>query len=104
MNGQDWLALLNSVGFPLVALYAYIKGYVVSPRELTAFEERYQETKRDGDSRYHELKARYDKLEAEVKEERAAMRGELAETRSILYRVLMGEIAPGSAIAKTSGD
>ena len=93
MNGQDWLSILNSAGFPLVALYAYIKGYVVSPRELGAFGERYEE-----------LKARYDKLESEVKEERLSMRGELAETRSILYRVLMGEITPGSALAHTNGD
>ena len=93
MNGQDWLSLLNTLGFPLVALYGYIKGYVVSPRELGRVE-----------TLYGELKVRYDKLETEVKEERAAMRGELAETRAMLYRILMGEIQPGSSIANTSGD
>jgi hypothetical protein len=93
MDGQNWWQVLNSLGFPLVALYGYIKGYVVSPRELGRVE-----------VLYGELKVRYDKLEAEVREERAVMRGELAETRAMLYRILMGEIQPGTPIANASGD
>lgn len=83
MDERDLLTLLNSVGFPIVALYAFLKGYVVSPRELRAME-----------ARYAELKARHDRLEEDVRKERAEMRAELAETRAILYRVLMGEVKP----------
>jgi len=104
MDAQAWVTLLNSVGFPMVALYAFIKGYVVSPRELENLEERYRESKEDERARYEELRSRYDKLETEFSAERAAMRGELAETRSILYRVMMGEIKPSAAATAMSGD
>jgi hypothetical protein len=83
MDAQQWLSLINTLGFPLVAIYGYIRGYVISPRERDAIIEQ-----------YHDLKSRYDKLEAEVKEERATMRAELAETRAMLYRFLMGDTKP----------
>jgi hypothetical protein len=91
MDSQQWLSLINTLGFPLVAIYGYIRGYVISPRERDAIVEQ-----------YHDLKSRYDKLELEVKEERAAMRGELAETRSMLFSILIGDAK--MAAPKPGGD
>ena len=93
MTAQEWLSVLNTLGFPIVAIYAYIKGYVVSPRELIALQKNYDD-----------IKTSHARLETEVKHERDELRKELAETRAILFRVLMGEHgAPGAVIVPKQG-
>ena len=93
MTPQDWLSILNTLGFPLVAIYAYVKGYVVSPRELVALQRNYDD-----------LKLSYNRLETEVKHERDQLRTELAETRAMLFRMLMGETAGAVVVPKKGGD
>ena len=86
----QWLQLLNTVGFPLLLIYAHFRGWIVTPRELGTLQRSYDE-----------LKARYDRLEAQVDAEKAQLRQELEETRTLLIRVLTGELRP--ALVPTPG-
>lgn len=81
------LTVINTIGFPLLVIYAHFRGWIVTPRELAAAL-RYAE----------ELQARYVSLEQEVKADRAETRAELAqtraelaETRSMLIRALTNQ-------------
>jgi hypothetical protein len=97
-NPADWLPLLNTIGFPLLAIYAHYKGWIVSPRELSAVQESAKAEISATNAKYEDLKSRHDRLESESREERLQMRQELAETRSLLIRVLAGEIKVGAAV------
>lgn len=78
MDPQQWLTILNTLGFPCLAIWAYHKGYVVSPRELRIVLDQYEH-----------LKRRTDQLEAEIAAEREATRKDLAETRALVISLLM---------------
>jgi hypothetical protein len=80
MDPQQVLSILNTLGFPVLAIWAYHRGYVVSPRELRIVLDQYQQ-----------LLQRTDRLESEISAEREAMRKELAETRALVISLLMGE-------------
>jgi hypothetical protein len=94
---SEWLTILNTIGFPLLVIYAHFRGWVVTPRELNAA------VKFSDD-----LQTRYTSLEAEVKADKADMRAELAqtrqelaETRSMLMRLLARQeiVVPANAAA-----
>lgn len=87
-----WLQVVNTVGFPLLVIYAHFRGWIVTPRELATLQRSYDE-----------LKARYDRLEAQMEAEKAQMRAELEETRTLLLRVLTGELQPAAGLARGLG-
>lgn len=81
----EWLQVINTIGFPLLVIYAHFRGWIVTPRELATLQRSYDE-----------LRARYDRLEAQLEQEKAQMRAELEETRTLLIRVLTGDIQPAA--------
>lgn len=87
----QWLQIINTVGLPLLLIYAHFRGWIVTPRELATLQRSYDE-----------LKERYDRLEAQMEQEKAQMRAELEETRTLLIRILTGELAP-VAVQKHGG-
>lgn len=70
---QDVLTIINTIGFPLLIIYAHFRGWVVTPRELDA-----------AVAQGKQIEARYVRLETEIATERAETRKELQETRKEL--------------------
>lgn len=88
----EWLQVINTVGFPLLVIYAHFRGWIVTPRELATLQRSYDE-----------LRARYDRLEAQMEQEKAQMRAELEETRTLLIRVLTGDVRPAVVVQGERG-
>lgn len=83
----DVLTIINTIGFPLLIIYAHFRGWVVTPRELDAAVS-YAKSIED---RYLRLETEISAERAETRRELQETRGELRETREMLIRALAND-------------
>lgn len=77
-NPAQWMQLVNSAGFPLIAIYSFMRGWVVTGREFETTVANHHASQKD-------LKDRCDRLEKK-----------LDETQAMVVRILSGDVTPGS--------
>jgi len=87
-HAAEWLTFLNTIGFPLAAIYAHYKGLIITKREFKTLE-----------NAYNELRESHKRLEKTVHEDRKHLfhelertRNELTETRQLLDKMMTASL------------